>query len=208
MPAARLLRRQIATIAALLFLMIPFQNCTNKNQNFSSTVETNTPTPTPSPTTPIPVVTIPALSPQFKSVALINTDAYVPDAAVNQRVEFILHASGGGDYDFGTRFKAITPIEMGYKDNMPFEFSVMNAAAYQAPPFMSVMPRDYINLEDTTRLETWWFGYSHAAPTGAADQTVYAHNYTELRLDALYEWFFRNYPQANPRKVTLSGQSM
>ncbi|MCK6597315.1 MAG: hypothetical protein L6Q37_03045 [Bdellovibrionaceae bacterium] len=207
----------IITIILLPILLVGFQNCGSKFEidasilSQSSEIDSSDDTSrlNPNDRTPSIQPKVPVFENHFKTVDKLGTDIYAPKSDQGQRVEMVLHPSGGGtNITFGDWYQATGDITLGYKDEMPFEFHVQNSGNYGGIPFIGIRPRDYINKENGNMLETWWFGYMHKTFPLTSSSKVYAFDYTEKRLDQLYQWFFKNYPQANPKKIILRGQSM
>jgi pimeloyl-ACP methyl ester carboxylesterase len=138
----------------------------------------------------------------FKSVSVVSTSSFPATATTGQRIEMNLHASGGGNFTFGTRYEAICHANMSKEVDESFIFHVQDGSPNSTPDYIMVRPIDVAPDGPGGTMETLWFGYSHAPAVETA------HPYTEEKLDALYRWVIANHPQANSSKVTLAGHSM
>jgi hypothetical protein len=138
----------------------------------------------------------------FKDVSVVSTGSFPATSTTGQRMEMSLHASGGANFIFGTRYQAICTSSMSYEEDETFIFHVQDGSPNSTPDYVLVRPVDIAPDGPGGTMETLWFGYAH----GPGLET--AHPYTEEKLDALYRWVIANHSQISPTKVTLSGTSM
>jgi hypothetical protein len=154
--------------------------------------------------------------PSLSSCTKVRTDQYAPPAGPvgGYPVELQLHGSAGSPpvnkYIYGEEWTCTGDKTMGWWDGLPIQFWLRNLSGKYAAPSLGIQPNDivsrngsgFMNITQYPNMESWWFGYT------TEETPKVAHPYTERWLDALYTWFFNNYPQASTTKVTASGQSM
>lgn len=153
----------------------------------------------------------------FKSVTQTakSNNALDPQPGADQTVVFKLHASGAGTpWDatngFGEHYTAVCPASMSHTDDSLFKWFAYNPANTGPNKYILIGPLDHVLKAPFVPpitwggdyIETFWFGYSWP------ETPKLAHPYTEVKLDALYDWIFAQYPQASRTRVVAQGQSM